>query len=119
MSSSDFRVRNTLSFSREALSVVAAINYTDEYRDTRTYYVGTPAWRSNVSSWTTVDLTVNYDLGSVWPSAWSVQPKLTLSALNVFDRDPPYVANGNGFRYDGVNASALGRFVSVQFGLRW
>ena len=115
----DLRLQSALSFSRGGLNVLAAINYTDEYQDSRAEYVGTPLWRSHVSSWTTVDLTVNYDLASFLPNQWSVQPKFTLSAQNIFDREPPYVANYNGFRYDGANASALGRFVSAQFGLRW
>lgn len=115
----DLRLRNTLSYSREPLSIVAAINYTDGYSDSRPQYIGSSEWRENVSSWTTVDFTVRYDLSSLWRGVRSAKPTLTLNALNLFDRDPPYVANFDGFRYDGVNANALGRFVSAQIDLRW
>ena len=44
---------------------------------------------------------------------------LTLSAFNLFDRDPPYVANQAGFFFDGVNADPRGRFISAQVVARW
>jgi len=46
-----------------------------------------------------------------------------LSVLNAFDRDPPRIAGGagsiNGVHYDVGNASALGRFVSVEVRKTW
>ncbi len=79
---------------------------------------GVSEQRSRVASWTTVDMTLQYRFsrraGSLLPAA-----TLSLSAINVFDREPPYVANEHGFLFDGVNAEPRGRFLSVQLGARW
>ena len=41
--------------------------------------------------------------------------QLDLIVQNVFDRDPPFVNNINGFvGYDPVNANPVGRFVSLR-----
>jgi iron complex outermembrane receptor protein len=114
-----FRLRSNLSFSRDGLSVVAAVNYIDDYRDTRTRRTGTSVQRSRVASWTTVDLTVQYELSRLWASAWPRETSLQLSASNLFDRDPPYVANADGLYYDGANANPRGRYLSAQITARW
>lgn len=113
----DLRLRTILSLSREGSSLVAAINYTDNYHDTRTN-LGASVPRSSVSSWTTVDLTAQYELSRHWKS-WGGEITLQLSAINLFDRDPPYVASAYGMYYDAVNASPIGRFVSAQLTARW
>ena len=115
----DFRMRNSVSWSRGALSATAFVNYTDSYRDTRdAAYAGANA-RPNVSSWTTVDLTLQYDLRETLQQIRVRQAALTLNAINILDRDPPFVGSQIGAYYDGVNASPLGRFLSVQLTTRW
>ena len=115
----DLRLRGSLSFRREGFNAVAAINYIDGYRDTRANHVGQPFWRSTVASWTTTDLTLQYDLGRLWASQSPSETTLTLSGVNVFDRAPPYVASYHGLYYDGVNANPRGRFLSAQVVVRW
>ena len=114
----DLRLRSSISFSRENLSVVAALNYTDSYRETRDWVLDT-VQRSEVASWTTVDLTVQYLVAGgrarVWPENLSFQ----LNVTNLFDRGPPHVESLVGLTYDGVNANPMGRFVSAQFTARW
>ena len=43
---------------------------------------------------------------------------LTLSIVNLADKQPPYVQNGN-LAFDPQNASAIGRMVSVGINGRW
>ncbi len=114
----DLRLNSSLSFTRGSLSTSATVSYVDDYRDTRTSgFVGAQQ-RSTVPSWTTVDMTLRYDLSKLLSNVLS-QGAITLSATNVLDRDPPFVSHLWGINYDGVNASALGRFVSAQITAQW
>ena len=115
----DLRIRGALSFSRNGFNVVTAVNYTDGYRDTRDpISFGNATPRAHVASWTTVDLTAQYDINRLWSAAWP-ELNVQLAIANLFDRDPPYVASSYGLFYDGVNADPRGRFVSAQFTARW
>ncbi len=115
----DLRLRNSVSFSRNGLNAIATVNYLDNYRDTRSqaWLGATP--RTRVASWTTLDLTVEYDLGRLWSLTEDGASSLRVSAFNLLDRDPPFVASSMGLYYDGANASPRGRFVSAQFTVRW
>ena len=116
----DLRVRGSVSFSRDGLNVVTAINYTDDYRDTRGLaYLGTSTPRSRVGSWTTVDLTGQYDIKRLWSPPWPAEINVQLAVTNLFDRNPPYVSSWSGLFYDGVNADPRGRFISAQFTASW
>ncbi len=116
----DLRLRSTLSFSRGGFDVVTALNYVDGYRDLRPVSsVGNAVKRSTVASWTTVDLTVQYDLGRLWADSWLPDTTVQLSAVNILDKSPPYVAGYTGLHFDAVNASGLGRFISAQLNARW
>ena len=80
---------------------------------------GDMAGVGHIASWTTVDVTANYlfdfDHGPL--SDASVE----LAVTNLMNRSPPYVPNAvyPGIDFDGANANALGRFVSVQLAKRW
>ncbi len=117
----DLRLRGSLSYTRGALNASAFVNYTDGYGDRRSVYLagGPEQQRSLVGSWTTLDLTLRYDLSASGALGWLKDATLTLSAMNVLDRDPPYVGSASGLNYDGVNASPLGRFLSAQLVARW
>jgi iron complex outermembrane receptor protein len=115
----DLRMRAGLSFSRGAFDAASFVNYADSYRDTRgANWTGATPKRSSVSSWTTVDLTLRYVLGNLFASGGNGKSTLALSATNIFDKDPPYVASYAGLFFDGVNASPLGRFISVQLNVQ-
>ena len=115
----DFRLRNSVSYSHSGVDVVATLSYVDGYRDNRTAdWVGDDPQRSTVASWTTVDLTLQYELSRLWTNL-SSNVMLQLSGLNIFDRDPPYIAHAMGIHYDGANANPRGRFVGAQFVARW
>ncbi len=68
----------------------------------------------HVSSWTTLDLQLSYRPTLLGPLA-GIQA--ALSVQNVFDRDPPFVLFDQyvpGLHYDPLNASVLGRFISLR-----
>lgn len=109
----DLRMRNSLTWSTAGgLSATAFINYADGYTDTASI----PQRR--ISSWTTVDLQLSYDTGNRF-GAWLDDTRFSLSALNVFDEDPPFVNNLVGVGYDPTNADPLGRFVAFQLTKSW
>ncbi len=115
----DLRLRGSVAYTRGALNASAFLNYTDGYRDRRPGYYAGELQRSHVGSWTTLDLTVRYSLSASGALGWLKDAALTLSGMNVLDRDPPFVGALNGMHYDGVNATPLGRFLSVQFVAQW
>ena len=112
----DLRLRNSVSLTSGSVSAVAFVNYTDSYRDSRTYI---DTERRSIPSWTTVDLTVKYDLSLAFRNSPFANSSVTFSAINLFDREPPFVESNVGLNYDGVNANALGRFLSVQAVVQW
>ena len=114
----DLKVRGSLSLSRGPLTTAAFINYTDDYRDKRTSPLAGSSQREHVSSWTTVDLTLQYEIGQLIGGA-PERTAVSLSGVNVFDRDPPFIGSLLGIHYDGVNASALGRFIALQLTVAW
>lgn len=107
----DLRLRSRLTLSNGPWSVAAFVNHVGDYRNT----VVIPA--APVSSWTTVDVQLGYDLDRFLPGT-----RLSLSVSNLFDRKPPYVENANIFSasgFDPENASPIGRLVALQLVKTW
>jgi iron complex outermembrane recepter protein len=98
---------------RGPLSGGVYINFTNDYSDNNVVPYG------HVSSWTTADAVASYEVGS------SVGPfngvTIALSVTNLTNRAPPYVSNPSGYpiTFDGANANALGRYISVRLQKRW
>ena len=116
----DLRLRNSVSFARGGFAATAFINFTDGYPDTRPAGgLAGPLQRASVASWTTVDLTMQIDLTERLSRFGLPAATLALTATNLFDRDPPFVAHAYGINFDGVNASPLGRFIGAQLTARW
>lgn len=114
----DLRLRGNLSYVRGSFSAMATLNYTDSYADNRDpFYAGEGS--SGVSSWTTLDLSMRYELSSQLRFGSIEQASLTLATTNIFDRDPPFVASPYGIHFDGVNANPLGRFIALNLSLVW
>ncbi len=106
----DLRIRGRAIIRRGGLTFASFVNFTNSYRDEGT---GRP-----ISSWTTVDETVKYlftnDHGPL------ADASVLLSVTNLLNKAPPFLANPvYGINFDGANANALGRFVSVQLSKRW
>lgn len=103
-----YRARGSLSWTLRSFSAAASLNHSGSYRDTSAIP------QRDVGSWTTVDLNLTYT------SPWLPQVALSLSALNLFDNDPPRVQGVvPGFFFDAANANPLGRFVAVEARIRW
>ncbi|MCW2412175.1 MULTISPECIES: TonB-dependent receptor plug domain-containing protein [unclassified Sphingobium] len=102
-----FRGRANLGWRGDNFGATMFVNYTNAYTNT----VGTIAPSQPVDSYTTVDLTLTYDV----PKADGVLSGLSfsLSALNLFDAAPPFAAIANNQVYDSTVANPLGRFVSL------
>jgi len=89
------------------------INFTNAYSDDNVIPYG------HVSSWTTADAAISYEFGSSDAPFNGVT--IALSVINLTDRAPPYVSNPFGYpiTYDGANANALGRYISLRLQKRW
>jgi iron complex outermembrane receptor protein len=99
------RARAELGWSGADARVTAFANFTNAYTN------ATLATRPEVGSYTTFDLTAQYDLGKLFGEQYK-ELRAALSVQNLLDRDPPYVQNAT-LAFDPQNASAMGRFASL------
>ena len=112
----DFRARGDVGWRGNNWSVSGFVNYTDGYTDGSSG----PARLEDpryVDSWTTVDLTVGYQVDS--ESGFFSDTRLSLTTLNLFDEDPPFVDTSGGVGYDVVNANPMGRYFAFQLTKEW
>lgn len=111
-----WRARAGASWSRGPFSAVAFVNYTGGYHDNRS---GTSL---PIRSYTTVDAGLAFT-GSAKDGPLLNKLRLALNVANLFDRNPPHLApeegSTEGIGYDPVNASGLGRTVSLQVRRSW
>lgn len=107
-----WRVRPSLVWSEGAWTTALSANYTGSYTNTAV------SPNARIDSWTTADFSIAFEVGAIAGSRWAADSAITLSALNVFDRDPPFVTGPEAVvlptGYDPTNASPLGRFVSLE-----
>ena len=114
-SAPDFKARAGATWSSGGWRATGTINYLGESLDN----VTVP--NARIASWTTVDANIEYrfteDMG------WTSGLRLSLSARNLFDKDPPFVLGTSrvveGQFYDSTNASPLGRFIAFQIAKSW
>ena len=107
------RVRGGATVARDGWSGTATVNYTG--RESNNLVAGSPT----VASWTTIDAQLAYVVPKDEPLSGI---RVSLSVINLFDRNPPYLAyNASriGFNYDVANATPLGRFVTLQLQKSW
>jgi iron complex outermembrane receptor protein len=106
----DLKLRNSLMWNRGGLGAAVFMNYVGHYRDIR------PGFEAPVGSYTTFDLNLRYNTqgkGGVFRHM-----TFALAALNVLDRAPPHI-NYYGFDFDATNASAVGRYLSLDVTKQW
>jgi iron complex outermembrane receptor protein len=109
----DLRLRGSFDLQRGAVRAAALVNFFDNYRDISSI----PA--RDISSWTTVDLSLSYSIGRTAGGPLS-DTTLSLNAQNVFARDPPFLNNAIArIGYDQENGDLLGRIVSVSVRKNW
>jgi hypothetical protein len=110
-----WRGRLSATFARSDWSLNAAINHANAYRNTLTEV------DEQVGAYRTFDMSTQYRFQGASEFASGVS--LQVSAVNLFNKRPPYVS-GVGFPlypagYDPANASPLGRFWSAELTKSW
>jgi iron complex outermembrane receptor protein len=112
----DLRLRAAAAWSRQHWSAAAYVNYVDDYEDPGSFYSSA----RRIASWTTLDLQVGYEWQEAHAGSWLEGLRLSLSVLNLLDKDPPAL-NAAAFQlgYDAENASPLGRFLSLSVRKLW
>jgi iron complex outermembrane recepter protein len=111
------RLRGNVGWQWGPLTTFAFINFANSYTNDQT----TPS--QSVGAYTTLDLDINYDLGSSWDNLVTHGLDLTLHINNLFDKDPPYVnipvgANGGG-GFDAQVGNPIGRLISLGIAKRF
>ena len=102
----DLRIRAHGTLEYRGFTASLAVNYADSYRDNLTI----PS--TAIASWLTEDVALGYTFNTT--ERWLSNMSLSLSVINITDRDPPFAANPNfPVYFDGANANPLGRFVAV------
>jgi outer membrane receptor protein involved in Fe transport len=102
------RLRGGVTWSRGILSCSGFVNYTGPSESTF------PS--SRIASWTTVDALISLRM----PETGALSGlRVNLAGQNLTDREPPFVGSAitdsvPGLHYDSTNASAVGRYVSLQ-----
>jgi iron complex outermembrane recepter protein len=112
-----FRLRGHAGWRQDGWSVNLFASHADDYRDNR------GSQRQRIGSYTTFDATIAYEFAGPETPAWLRGTRIALQADNLFDEAPPFLltdpGSTTGLGYDPVNASARGRFVSLQLRKRW
>lgn len=112
----DLKLRAAAGWSRERWSAAAYVNYVDDYKDPGSFYSSA----GRIASWTTIDLQVGYEWQDAYAGSWLDGLRLSLSVLNLLDKDPPAVdAAPFQLGYDAENADPLGRFLSLSVRKLW
>ncbi|MEO1168738.1 MAG: TonB-dependent receptor [Pseudomonadota bacterium] len=112
----DLRIRSQLGFSNDLLSLNAYVNFVDDYR------VDSTAGSDRISAFTTVDMTLRFNLDNMTGNSLLSGTRLGISVLNLFNEEPPVapvLANSFLVGYDPTNASPLGRFISFELTKRF
>lgn len=112
-----FRLRGHAGWRQGGWSVNLFASHADDYRDNR------GSQRQRIGSYTTFDGTIAYEFAGPETPAWLRGTRIVLQADNLFDEAPPFLppdpGSTTGLGYDPVNASARGRFISLQLRKRW
>jgi outer membrane receptor protein involved in Fe transport len=119
----DLRVRGSATWSRVHWSSTLSVNYTTDYSTRGTLLRSddtTPMTPKDIASWTTLDWTLKYTVAGENSGFWLDGLAMSLSVLNVLDKDPPYVDDRYyGLGYDPANADPRGRMLSLTVSKQW
>jgi outer membrane receptor protein involved in Fe transport len=102
-----FRSRLTADWTRGRFTLGGALNFAGAYHDT----LG-----ARIDGQHTVDLQARLTPTDHGPLRGVT---VLLNVRNLFDADPPFYNNSQGFAYDPANADPVGRFVSLQLTREW
>lgn len=112
------KMHGGLSWSRLAISTTLSASYINDYEN------NTLAPPADIDAWVTFDWHLQYDASERNANALLRGLSLALDVQNLTDEDPPHVTVPTSlqtfdFGYDATNASAMGRFISLQVIKRW
>ena len=109
-----FRLRADAGWSNERMVLNVGLNHVGRYID-RTLLAPAP-----VAAWTTFDGTARFNVGDLIGRPLDIL-QIGLSAQNLFNKAPPFVAahTATSVNYDPANASPLGRFIAADLMIRW
>lgn len=103
-----------------AFNGTLGINYVDSYMNPQA-----PAGQQQIDAWTTFDLALSYDLDGAGSSTSKGGTRLSLSAQNIFNEDPPFLRTGSGSNlvlpvgFDPSNANPLGTLIVLGLTKTW
>lgn len=107
------RLRGQASWSRGGFEIGGFVNHTAGYANQ------TVIPTTRVNSWTTVDARIAYRFSDATPLKGA---EISLSAINVFDRDPPFTVThyyDKTVGYDPEQANPIGRTIAVALTTKW
>ncbi|HLZ78585.1 MAG TPA: TonB-dependent receptor [Sphingomonas sp.] len=107
------RLRGHAGWSRGGFEAHVTVNHVGSYSNNAIV----PA--EHVGAWTTIDAQIGYSFPRPTPFG---RARLALSALNLFDKAPPYINNtafNSTLAYDPGQASAIGRVVALEASFSW
>ena len=115
-----FRLRGGVTWQYRNLTADLMLNHTSAYQNT----LFSPP--QDIASWTTEDLTLKVNIPPHASVLWR-DLDLVLNIQNLADRRPPFLAIPAGdiaigrsaMPFDGTNASAVGRYVSLEIRKGW
>jgi iron complex outermembrane receptor protein len=115
-----FRLRGGISWEYRTVTADLMVNHTSAHRNT----LFSPA--QDIASWTTEDLVLKANIPDHANALWR-DLSLVLNIQNLADRRPPFLAIPAGdiaigrsaVPFDGTNASAVGRYVSLEIRIGW
>jgi iron complex outermembrane recepter protein len=109
----DLRLRQSIGWRFSNFSARVSANFTNRYLDTSSIP------ERPVSSWTTVDLQLSYDIPKS-DLSWLGALHFELDTENVFNVDPPFLNNSQvDLGYDQENANPYGRVLRLTLVKQW
>jgi iron complex outermembrane receptor protein len=119
-----FRFRAEAGVTYNGLSGTVYVNYVNSYDiDPALTHPAAPAGQfTDIDSYTTVDMSLGYDTGDEISVPVLRNILLTVNVSNLFDTDPPFVLNAaasNPVLFDPMNASPIGRVVTIKVAKQW
>lgn len=99
------KLRGQASLLSGPITAVGVVNYSGRYKNQYNLPTGVLATET-ISSYTTVDLHLGYELG---PLPFLKESEINVDVSNLFDREPPFARSGFGYGVGDV----LGRVLSV------
>ena len=115
-----WKARGGVAWNTSHYAAQLSLNYANSYDNS----LFTPA--HPIDSWLTEDLFLSYSGGTDSPLLLH-NLRVTLSVQNITDKKPPFIAlppeyllpGQKPLPYDSVNASPIGRFISMQLSKQW